>query len=304
MSSPSRVLDAVARQPRWLMLLVAAGWTLAIGLLDALTGARITLSFFYMLPLALVAWTAGRTWGTAYALMIAAVWYAADAVVADEWVSSVAVWNAIVRLAILVFVAFVVALLRETLDREALLARQDPQTGLANALEFRERAAAELARLARCGVPLTVAYCDVDALKAVNDIRGHEAGDRVLATVAAALRGSLRGRDMVARLGGDEFAVLLPDTADEAALAALSKALTAVREALGAVAGAPSLSIGAVWTRLPVSGLDCLLREADARLYMVKANGKDGLLLTSVDVPPNAAAIRRSAHSTDRMVLA
>jgi hypothetical protein len=76
------------------------------------------------------------------------------------------------------------------------------------------------------------------------------------------------------------------------------------------VAAGWALAIGALdaltGARITLSfgGRDGLLTEADARLSMVKAKGKDGLPATSVDVPPDTAAIRRSVHSTDRMVLA
>ena len=74
-------------------------------------------------------------------------------------------------------------------------------------LEALER---EIERSARTGDPLSVAFVDVDGLKAVNDTNGHAAGDRVLMDVADALRSELRGYDLVVRLGGDEFLCALP----------------------------------------------------------------------------------------------
>ena len=53
---------------------------------------------------------------------------------------------------------------------------------------------------------------DLDGFKQVNDLKGHEAGDRILASMARAIAGGLREGDFVARLGGDEFAALLPRT--------------------------------------------------------------------------------------------
>ena len=59
-----------------------------------------------------------------------------------------------------------------------------------------------------------VAYLDTDDFKAVNDARGHKAGDNLLRAVAEVIQSSVRSSDLAARLGGDEFAMLLgPDEA-------------------------------------------------------------------------------------------
>jgi PAS domain S-box-containing protein len=65
------------------------------------------------------------------------------------------------------------------------------------------------------GRPLAIAVIDLNEFKQVNDMRGHEVGDRLLKEAVAAWGGQLRGSDLLARLGGDEFAVLLPDCGRE-----------------------------------------------------------------------------------------
>jgi diguanylate cyclase (GGDEF)-like protein len=74
----------------------------------------------------------------------------------------------------------------------------------------------EIARARRAEQPLVLAFVDVDGLKAINDSRGHGAGDRVLRDVANALRASLRSHDLIIRFGGDEFACVIAglNTAD------------------------------------------------------------------------------------------
>lgn len=67
---------------------------------------------------------------------------------------------------------------------------------------------AELARSARSGRVVGVAFCDVDHFKQVNDDHGHLAGDLVLVTVAQCLQAAVRPSDVVARVGGDEFVVV------------------------------------------------------------------------------------------------
>jgi diguanylate cyclase (GGDEF)-like protein len=84
-------------------------------------------------------------------------------------------------------------------------ATHDTLTGLPNRRAFRRR----LAREAELGQGFALILCDMDNLKQVNDSQGHEAGDRALQTMAAALRSELRRSDEAYRVGGDEFAVVL-----------------------------------------------------------------------------------------------
>ena len=98
--------------------------------------------------------------------------------------------------------------LRHLQDSLAALALRDPLTGLANRRLLKELLDADLARTQRSGVPLAVAYLDLDDFKLVNDSHGHEAGDIVLCETARRLLAIVRGADIVARLGGDEFVIV------------------------------------------------------------------------------------------------
>ncbi|MBJ7609121.1 MAG: GGDEF domain-containing protein [Candidatus Dormibacteraeota bacterium] len=90
------------------------------------------------------------------------------------------------------------------------LALIDSLTGLANRRGFMVRLEEELARSGRHDYPIAVLRLDIDKFKAVNDTHGHDAGDRVLATLGAVLGDVARVEDVSGRPGGDEFAVALP----------------------------------------------------------------------------------------------
>ena len=93
---------------------------------------------------------------------------------------------------------------RTQLDDLQQRAGTDELTGLAN----RTRLVARMQELAGTGA--SVAFCDLNGFKAVNDLHGHAAGDRVLVEVARRFLLAVRGEDLVARLGGDEFVVVAP----------------------------------------------------------------------------------------------
>ena len=144
----------------------------------------------------------------------------------------------------------------------------DALSGLYNRAHFEE----EFARLELGShfFPVSVVMADVDGMKAVNDTKGHDAGDVLLQRAATVLMAAFRAEDVVCRIGGDEFAVLLPGADRSAA----EKALARVREILAIhnsnVLGTPlSVSIG-VATGEEGCKLAEIMREADNRMYQEK----------------------------------
>jgi len=100
------------------------------------------------------------------------------------------------------------AVLLERGEEARHLARADPLTGLGNRRAFDEAFRAASARASRTQRSLSVIVADVEAFKAVNDVFGLDAGDRLLQEVAATLGGAVRAPDSCFRWGGDEFVVL------------------------------------------------------------------------------------------------
>ena len=111
---------------------------------------------------------------------------------------------------------------------------------------------------------------DLDRFKELNDHRGHSAGDVALAEVAEVLRREVREVDTAARIGGDEFAVLLPETDGDAASGIARRVEDAI-EAHARAAGWPAgISLGVGVSDTDGTGIDDLMRRADARMYGAK----------------------------------
>jgi diguanylate cyclase (GGDEF)-like protein len=161
--------------------------------------------------------------------------------------------------------------------RLAALALTDALTGLHNYRAFQARMAEELARAARYTAPLALLLVDLDALKLLNDRRGHEAGSAALCAVAEVFREELREVDFAARFGGDEFVALLPhQTAAEAAVVAERlRARTEARPWPWPEPLTVSIGVAAVESTTIAHDGAALLAAADAALYRSKRRGRN-----------------------------
>lgn len=150
----------------------------------------------------------------------------------------------------------------------------DALTGVYNRRHFQERLENEIARAQRREGPLAVVMLDVDHFKQVNDLHGHEAGDRVLRQLCQRLGARLRRIDVLCRLGGEEFIVLCPDTNLEQAHK-LAEALwqSLLREEMPGV-GVVTASFGCAGWREGETA-DALLRRVDSAVYAAKQGGRN-----------------------------
>lgn len=144
--------------------------------------------------------------------------------------------------------------------------RHDLLTALPNRRAFEERLESEIARTRRYGGELTVCLADLDRFKAINDRRGHAAGDAVLQGIATHLA-ELRGGDEAFRYGGDEFAVIFPGVDPQGARIAMSRVQARVRR------DPACRGVGISWGLATLADhVDAatLLAAADSALYEVK----------------------------------
>lgn len=141
-------------------------------------------------------------------------------------------------------------------------ANHDPLTGLGNRAWLLDH----LHDRMEAGRALTVAFVDLDRFKAVNDRLGHQAGDAVLAAVAAGLEACLHDGELAARVGGDEFVVVADALDDDASADLVQRIHLAVATVPAARRQRVGVSVGVARS---VAGDEPwgLLRRADAAMY-------------------------------------
>lgn len=273
----NRVFNFFEQQPQWVVLAVAIALVVIVGAIDVFIRSELTISIFYLIPVSLSAWYGGYKAGILIALLSAIAWLQADLVTNNYTHFWSLYWNTGVRFKFLLIVTFLLTSLRAAYERERQLARLDSLTQVYNRRFFMEALAMEMSRARRYCYPITLVYLDVDNFKAVNDQRGHSAGDRLLKKIADRIRDALRVSDLVARLGGDEFVILLPHTDAAGAKAVLPRLHQTLLGLNPFESCAIGFSMGAVtFTTLPDS-VDALIMQADQLMYKVKRSGKNGL---------------------------
>lgn len=259
---------------------------IVVAAMDYVSGDELSFSIFYLIPVAVSAWYAGRRSGMVACLVCAATWFAVERSSGQVYShAAIPYWNAAVRLGFFLIVTQLLARLRLALSTQTSLAQRDGLTDIMNARAFRMNYPA-LARLSlRQRQPMALAFLDVDGFKGVNDTLGHGVGDQLLKTVAATLVARLRASDLVARLGGDEFVLLLPATD----LAGARTFFARIRESLLEVAeqnGWPiGFSIGVAVFHSPPTDATAASNHADQLMYQVKQSGKNNILFEEYPGP-------------------
>ena len=253
-----------------LLVLVAA--------FDYATAFKLRITILYLVPLLIVTWVLGRSFGILISLVACTSWACLD-VVAGRYIEnpSLLYWNWGAVMVGLVTLVIGLTELRRSLEDARFQSRKDGLTGLLNKGGFYQVLSAEMEVCRRYERALSIAYIDSDNFKMVNDRFGHEVGDELLRAIAGTMLGKLRGSDLPGRLGGDEFAVMLPETDAEGCRMVVEmlqqRLLQAMRERNWPV----TFSIGiATFLKMPPA-VDEMVRQADKLMYAVKKSGKGAI---------------------------
>lgn len=198
------------------------------------------------------------------------------------WWKFAALVGAMVALLCVITAGLAAYLVREFKRRRAAeatlaqLAMSDSLTELANRRHFQFTLDREWARAARARTSLSLMMIDADHFKRYNDSHGHQAGDRLLKTIAASIAESGERGECAARYGGDEFVVLMPSAGTEAARQAADR----IRKRFDLACRkndieAAGLSIG-IASAVPQAGATSadLLAATDQALYRAKTFGR------------------------------
>jgi len=157
------------------------------------------------------------------------------------------------------------------------LAQYDQLTSLPNRTLLRERVDRALRRATRNGTGVATLILDMDRFKEINDMLGHEVGDKLLVEAARRIRASVRDQDTVARLGGDEFAVILEGVSEAKEVLPVVERIIENLQTLRSIDGNEVTSSSSIGIAMyPDNGNDLseLLRAADLAMYRAKSSGR------------------------------
>ena len=154
---------------------------------------------------------------------------------------------------------------------------EDPLTGLSNRRHFELEMKTWISKLKQNGAEFAVLYIDLDRFKFVNDTLGHDAGDRLLISVADMLRRLADETDVVARLGGDEFVVLKPLGDSALNISSLADEIVQEMQAPFTFEGKSTscgASVGVAIASARMEKPERVVVDADTALYHAKSQGK------------------------------
>lgn len=171
-----------------------------------------------------------------------------------------------------------IAELAQANELQRHLANHDALTGMPNRQLFYDRLEQCFAHARREAKSVAVLFFDLDDFKLKNDSLGHDAGDRILKTVAKRVAGAIRSSDTAARLGGDEFTFILYDVESPEDVARIAhNLLDTIAEPITIDANELHVTASAGISLFPADGEDVetIIRNADMAMYRAKAAGRN-----------------------------
>jgi diguanylate cyclase (GGDEF)-like protein len=207
--------------------------------------------------------------------------------------------------AIVVFLSFVCSSARLLVTQNRLLvtkealrreASRDGLTSLWNRKAILAILERDLLRSERDHEPVGLIMIDVDHFKAINDSRGHAAGDTVLRIIASSIAAVVRPYDSVGRIGGEEFLIVAPNCGPTETWELAERVRSHVAGCSIMAGGTNvqvSLSLG-VATGQTAAEIEKLLRAADVAMYQAKNAGRNRV---EPSVEPNMGRAASAAQS-------
>jgi len=171
--------------------------------------------------------------------------------------------------------------LKEAEARLAHLAYYDALTGLPNRLLCFDRLEQAMFRATRYVHQTAILYIDLDGFKSVNDLHGHDIGDKVLKEAATRMRRVVRQSDTTGRLSGDEFLIILQDISKREEAGEIARKIIKAFRAPFYVKGPEwiecdiGVSIGISLAPINGSDKEQILRNADMAMYAAKQSGRN-----------------------------
>jgi diguanylate cyclase (GGDEF)-like protein len=154
------------------------------------------------------------------------------------------------------------------------IASTDSLTGLYNRYKFSELYLSSYTSMIQRHNDMSLIILDIDHFKDVNDVHGHNAGDKTLVQLANTLLRTLRSIDVVCRWGGEEFVILLPTVDLEHAMTIAEKLRVAIEELEIEVVGKITSSFG-VSEVIEGEEMKDAIDRADKALYLAKDSGRN-----------------------------
>lgn len=251
---------------------------LFVGFMDYITGYELSFSLFYLAPVMLVTWFAGRRLGVGISILSAIAWFGADYLSGNRYsIPSIHIWNTLIRFGFFLVVTLLISALHKAYRVNQELVRIDYVTGAISIRHFYDLAKSEMDRFRRYGHPFSLIYIDLDNFKDINDRLGHKTGDRLLRIVTGQIQSQIRPNDSLARLGGDEFALLLPETGEEQIKLFMSRIHSTLVAEMIRNGWLVTFSMGAVTFKHAPKSVDEMIKLADDAMYEIKMKNKNGI---------------------------
>jgi diguanylate cyclase (GGDEF)-like protein len=181
----------------------------------------------------------------------------------------------------------------------------DPLTGLLNRRGFFAQARKCVDQARKDNLEIAVLMVDIDLFKTVNDIYGHQIGDRVIQSVALELMQTVRETDITGRYGGEEFVGMLSDVTESEAFAIAERYRQRIESLVIQTDFyniSVSISIGVCHVSAGAAGMESLFSRADKALYEAKAAGRNRVILWRNSSPYSHQGVRTGCSKRGQFI--